>query len=194
MGMNTRLDLLATLPKGSVCAELGVFIGAFSIEILRRTRPKILYLVDRFTGKIRSGDENGENIKGANLDFVFHQLRARYELPFNGTDVVIVKAYSYHWLESLPENHLDWIYIDTDHAFRTTRLELEAAHKAVKPNGVIAGHDHDPIHYPGVVQAVHDFCERFHTVSEIFSGDALASYRVVNKKIDPPDFGAEFKT
>ena len=67
------------------------------------------------------------------------------------------------FLGSQPENSLDVVYIDTDHTYKTTMLELATAALAVKPSGLICGHDYTSIAYAGlrrygVVEAVNTFC------------------------------------
>src|SRR5215468_7536523 len=42
----TREDMLAWLPKGSAIAEVGVFSGAWSRQLLDVTQPAILHLID----------------------------------------------------------------------------------------------------------------------------------------------------
>jgi hypothetical protein len=37
--------------------------------------------------------------------------------------------------------YFDFVYIDTDHSYATTRAELELCNRKVKPDGRIAGHD-----------------------------------------------------
>jgi len=41
----------------------------------------------------------------------------------------------FYYQHSQRGNSLDWVYIDTDHTYKTTKEELEAAAKAVKPEG-----------------------------------------------------------
>lgn len=57
----SRGDLLKHLPMGSVGAELGVFDGVFSQEILQTVRPSRLYLVDLWdqTTEIVRFDDHG---------------------------------------------------------------------------------------------------------------------------------------
>ena len=43
----TRDELLSIAPNGAACAEVGVETGYFSAQILERTRPHVLHLVDR---------------------------------------------------------------------------------------------------------------------------------------------------
>lgn len=65
-----------------------------------------------------------------------------------------------------PDNYFDWIYIDTDHTYETTRDELRLYAPKMKKGGIIAGHDYvhgnwiSTFRY-GVVEAVHEFCVQF---------------------------------
>ncbi|MEX0773138.1 MAG: class I SAM-dependent methyltransferase, partial [Balneolales bacterium] len=60
-------------------------------------------------------------------------------------------------------NYFDWIYIDTDHSYETTRDELRLYASKVKQGGIIAGHDYVKGNWIttyryGVIEAVHEFC------------------------------------
>jgi hypothetical protein len=46
VGRPRRWRLLEQMPKGAVCAEIGVFNGDFSRHILRVTKPRELHLID----------------------------------------------------------------------------------------------------------------------------------------------------
>lgn len=59
--------------------------------------------------------------------------------------------------------YFDWIYIDTDHSYATTREELLQFAPKVKQDGIIAGHDYSMGNWStsyryGVIEAVHEFC------------------------------------
>jgi predicted O-methyltransferase YrrM len=141
-----RLELLNRLPKGSIVAELGVEHGLFSKEILERCQPAELVLVDTWPD-VRIKETCIANTQMS--DNVFLQQT---------TSVIYLKTQS--------ENSLDWVYIDTDHTYKTTKEELEAAAKAVKPGGFICGHDYTSISYSGlrrygVVEAVNEFCVQY---------------------------------
>lgn len=172
--MRTRNDLLDTLPKHSLGAELGVFEGTFSDEILRRVQPAMLFLVDLFAGMVASGDADGANVHNADMCGMYHALRARHA----PRDVMVVRANSWVWLKDRPRHSLDWVYIDTDHTYQTTVAELSAALHAVRPGGVIAGHDYHEFAFPDLWLAVNEFCERNRLTPEIFAGDKLPSYRI----------------
>src|SRR5580704_2876914 len=63
--VETRQDLLRLLPQGLRIAELGVFAGDFAQELLEICRPSELHLIDRWTGQIECGDQNGQHIRVA---------------------------------------------------------------------------------------------------------------------------------
>lgn len=138
-----RLCLLNVLPKNAVVAELGVEYGFFSKQILDRCSPKELILVDTWPS-VQIKESCMKNVAAFENIFFYQNTSVRY-------------------LNEVVENSLDWIYIDTDHSYTTTKAELLAAAKAVKDEGFICGHDYTSISYSGlkrygVVEAVNEFC------------------------------------
>jgi predicted O-methyltransferase YrrM len=76
-------------------------------------------------------------------------------------------GYSTTVVDRFAEAYFDWIYIDTDHSYRTTKLELEKYSLKVKPGGIIAGHDYiiggwNRVVRYGVIEAVNEFCVTHH--------------------------------
>ena len=140
--LTNRIELLKRLPSQGVVAEIGVERGLFSLEILRLAKPTQLHLVDTWsTPSIE--DECRNNLKEQEVEF--H------------------KMYSTSFLANVDNKSLDWVYIDTDHTYKTTHHELELAALAVKDNGFICGHDYTAVAYSGlrkygVVEAVNQFC------------------------------------
>ncbi len=145
-----RTALLQLLPENGVVAELGVDQGKFSNDILTYSRPAKLHLVDMW-----GTDRYGEEKKQA----VANQFAKEIE---KGT-VVMNIGMSTEVVDSFDDALFDWIYIDTDHTYRTTIKELLRYEKKVKRGGIIAGHDYvignwqDHVRY-GVIEAVHQFC------------------------------------
>ena len=58
---NRIVMLKKLIPANGVYAELGVFDGAFSREIIDTLNPKSLILIDYFHGEFGSGDQDGNN-------------------------------------------------------------------------------------------------------------------------------------
>jgi hypothetical protein len=174
--MKTREELIKNLPKGIVCAEIGVFEGEFSDLIHRTVRPSRMYLADLFRGPMISGDKNGENRKTVNLDQVYQVLLAKYcSFP----EVSLFRGKSELFLSLLPDGHLDFIYIDGDHRYEGCRSDLQLARKKVRRGGVIAGHDYCP-EFDGVMRAVDEFSAAHGLTLELTSEDRCATYRMQN--------------
>jgi hypothetical protein len=174
--MKTREEMLNRIPKASVCAEIGVFNGNFSQCIIDVINPRRLFLVDIFSGQMVSGDKNGENVQQINLYQSYFDLYRKY---LNNPSVSLYRGPSGHFLSLLPDGYLDFIYIDGDHSYKGVKIDIELARKKVKPGGVICGHDYTP-QFPGVVQAVDEFCTGYNTKLELTESDKCPSYLILN--------------
>jgi len=172
----TRKELLEKMPKESVCAELGVDEAEFSKEIIEIVTPEKLYLIDLW-----SSDRYDEQVMEGAL--------ARIDDEIRSGQAEVHRGYSHEVLETFPDSSLDWVYIDTDHTYSTTRKEIEVASRKVKPHGIIAGHDYiegtwnNWIRY-GVMEAVNEFCvendwEMIYRTTEISTPPSFA----IRKKI-----------
>lgn len=137
--MRTRLDLADWLPKNAIAAEVGVFKGEYSRELIARAAPREFYMVDLFNGEFTSGGVDGHHIETADLTKVHEQLLSEFA-PTPHLHVVRSEAVS--WFNSLPDKFLDWIYLDTSHSYPATIEELPAALRVVK--SFICGHDYHP--------------------------------------------------
>lgn len=145
-----RNDLYDLFPKNSVGAELGVCKGANAIELWKKTKPKRLYLVDLW-----QRDELTYKYHPPDLYYDDWQEEVNTKLPY--PEVITVKQNSIQWLDSLPDNFLDWIYLDSSHIYHYVKIEYEKAVLKVKSGGVISGHDfycHPNAWKTGVIRAV----------------------------------------
>lgn len=171
---DSRKDMISLAPLGGTVAEVGVFVGNFSDAILEVVRPKMLYLIDVYSGITYSGDVNGQNIRKADMGAEYtRQKEKRVNQP-----VTFLRGWSGEMLESLPAASLDMAYIDADHRYPAVTRDLDAAYRAVKPGGWIMGHDYHPIHHPGTFLAVNRFCNRRGLKVSALSADKLPSYAI----------------
>jgi len=146
----TRTDILKKLPKNSIVAEIGVAKGRFSKKILEFCNPKELNLIDSWI----SDDFN---------DDAHEHVKDIFKLEIKNKTVKIHKGDSSDILKTFSENYFDWVYIDTDHTYSTTKKELKNCKNVVKESGIIAGHDYTNRNYRdgssyGVAEAVNEFC------------------------------------
>ncbi len=144
-----RLALLDRLPKNAVAAEIGVAQGDFSAEILARTQPRRLHLIDAWETERYSPGEA--------------KVRRRFSREVASGQVRINRGLSTDVLGQFPPGHFDWVYLDTSHTYSTTAAELALCDGLIGAEGFIAGHDFctgnvvKPVVY-GVVAAVNEFC------------------------------------
>ncbi len=152
--LNTVFELLDRMPKDAVAAEIGVATGGLSKQILARSAPKKLYLIDPWD------NENHPDYGQKSLDRIERDLAG----PIASGQVEIRRGYSFDELPKLPENHLDWVYVDAAHDYEGVKKDLELCLRVVKPGGIIAGHDYvrwvSPTERYGVVEAVNEFANR----------------------------------
>jgi hypothetical protein len=148
--ISNRLAMLELLPKDGVVAELGVDTGDFTEKILNINNPKKLELVDIW-GSARYNEAK------------FDSVCEKFSQYIKDNKVSITRKLSTEAAESFDDNYFDWIYIDTNHSYQTTKEELHAYKHKVKDTGFIAGHDYvmgnwnKPLKY-GVMEAVAEFC------------------------------------
>lgn len=139
-----RYKLLQEIPAHSVCAEVGILKGDFSIEILQTVRPEKLHLID----------VDPQSVKIA---------KVRFKESIHERVVAVHEQDSSSFLLSMPDETFDWIYIDGDHSYEGVKKDLEAAHQKIKPDGLITLNDYiffgssDLTKY-GVIEATNEFC------------------------------------
>ena len=113
-----RLALLDRLSREGVVAEIGVAFGDFAVEILGRTRPKCLYLVDAW--------------KGGRYESGLARIQSLFSAEIANGMVRVCQGYSTAKLLEFEDSFFDWVYLDTDHTFETTFKELVLCHRKVK--------------------------------------------------------------
>jgi hypothetical protein len=145
-----REELLESLPQQKIVAELGVDHGDFSELILKITSPQKLHLIDVWEG--------GRYHNGLN-----NIVETKFKKEIDNGLVEMNIGFSTSVLLDFPDKYFDWVYLDTDHSYKTTKEELAILKLKVKPDGIIAGHDYtignwvDHNRY-GVIEAVNEFC------------------------------------
>jgi predicted O-methyltransferase YrrM len=137
-----RITLLHRLPKGGVVAEVGTLHGEFAREILRIVQPDVLHVIDT---DIRP------------------RVRQMAEDPSLRGKLHVHRSDSAAALESFPNGHFDWIYIDAQHHYEGVKRDIIAARNKIKPDGLLVFNDYTVWSYVemqpyGVVRAVNELC------------------------------------
>ena len=141
MGRNEiRRRMLEKMPKGAVCAEVGVWGGRFSAVILEVTQPTVLHLIDPWEWQ---PEFDNSAFGKPEMEHVVAQKVRKVRDRFAGDPrVVIHRAMSHDALERFGDGELDWIYIDGNHNYEVVSRDLDLALAKVRPGGVIAGDDY----------------------------------------------------
>jgi len=115
----TRAQYIASLPEGTIGAEIGVLEGEFSADILA-TPVKKLYLVDPWK-HYETGYNDGANINQGGQDCRFRNVTAKFA---NEPRAIILREESGSpaVLESLQD--VDWVYIDANHSYEAVWNDL----------------------------------------------------------------------
>lgn len=137
--VDKRRKLAATLlPKGGIGAEIGVFTGLFSPHLTEATEAKKVFLVDPWHTIF--GEHYppwGPYTANGQLEtkYAIEAVKARTEHLGNRVEIVVAK--SLDWLATLPDDFLDFVYLDTTHAYKDTLDELDAIFPKLKEHGIV---------------------------------------------------------
>ena len=156
----TRRFVLSKMPKGAICAEVGGWRGDFSAQILERTRPSLLHLVDQS----QVADENAHKgywygsgrITEADLDTIVHSVEERVSDEIGAGRILIHRARSTDTAAQFHDGYFDRVYIDADHTYEGVQADLSACAPKVPSGGFITGDDYDSL---GVGRAVGELIE-----------------------------------
>ena len=154
----TREEMYELIPKGGVGAELGVCKGSNAVQLYFRTKPRKLFLVDTWdevTQESGLKDHQWPDLwYGDSEEEVKDLFKAEIEEGF----VCIKKQNTIEFLGlEIKDSSLDWVYLDSDHAYEYFSVELDESIKKVKSGGYIMGHDFEVANYAhrdSVVRAV----------------------------------------
>lgn len=171
-----RQQLLGKMKKNSVVAEIGVDEGKFSQLIYKKVKPQKFHLIDMW-GSDRFHDGKFKAVK----DYFAEEIEEEA--------VQIHKTMSTKAARDFEDGYFDWIYIDTDHSYETTRDELQLYAPKMKPGGIMAGHDYrmgnwQSMYRYGVIEAVHEFCVKQNWEIIYLTAEPTESKSFAIRKID----------
>ncbi len=142
-----RTWLLKSMPKHSICAEIGVHEGDFSKLIIDTVEPERLHLIDPWVyqpGPIYEDALYGTEGAGsqAAMDQRYFSVLARFQREIAEHRVVVHRAYSDQIANILPDDYLGWVYIDGNHLYEYVKRDLQLFRAKVKLGGYLTGDDY----------------------------------------------------
>jgi hypothetical protein len=161
---DTRRSLLERMPKNSVCAEIGVYKGDFSAQILEVARPAVLHLIDpwkfeeeeTYSKSWYGGTTGGSQQK---MDSIYESVWNRFRREAESGIISVHRAASADAVKGFADDYFDWIYIDGNHLYEFVKQDLELFYPKVKAGGYITGDDYQRGGWwqGGVKKAVDEF-------------------------------------
>ena len=123
--MGTSRDFLYSeiLPKNSICAEIGVYLGENAERILNISKPKKLYLIDIWS-------QSRER---------YQEVKEKFKYSEN---VKIMWMSSVEASKQFEDSYFDWVYIDASHGYELAKEDIESWWPKVKTGGHLCGHDY----------------------------------------------------
>lgn len=125
---------LKYIKEGDICAEVGVWRGDLTSEILKR-KPSKLHLIDPW--KTQDVIKRCYNIEQEKMDKIYKNVLDEFD---NLSNVEIHREFSTN--VSLPTEYFDWVYIDADHSYDAVKKDLEFYYPLIKKGGYLCGDDY----------------------------------------------------
>jgi hypothetical protein len=140
--MDYRDQILRFLPNHAICAEIGVWEGGFSKQILGSTKPQSLHLIDPWTfddsfPKSWFGGQEAKNQQ--HMDDIHTDV---VRLFSDHPEVIVKRQTSLQAAQEYPDGFFDWVYLDANHTYPFAAQDLVAWWPRVKFGGYLAGDDY----------------------------------------------------
>lgn len=125
---------LKKINEDDVCAEIGVWKGDFSTQILKHN-PSELHLIDPWVHQ--DYKKMWYSIKQEEMDKIHNAVHKKFK---NDSRVKIHRKFSTD--VKFPVAYFDWVYIDGNHTYPMVLKDLEFYLPLVKPGGFLCGDDY----------------------------------------------------
>lgn len=124
--------------QAKTVAEIGVWKGDFAFEILSDSSEiERYYMIDPWANL---PDWNKPfNVDKQVFDKIYDE--AINKTSFAAEKIHILRGRTKEVIDEIPDNSLDFAYIDGDHTLRGITIDLIKLLPKIKPNGIIAGDD-----------------------------------------------------
>jgi hypothetical protein len=175
--IDTRELMYDIIPKGGTGAELGVCRGGNAVQLIFRTKPSVLFLVDPWEkAKYDRPPHDDPNLW---YDDYFDSVTEIFNEEIKQGKVILHKQYATSFLASLPDNFLDWVYIDSNHHYQNVSREIDLSIKKVKSGGHIMGHDYltnPQVWATSIIRAVNERIQNGDMKMEAITNEKWPSY------------------
>ncbi len=127
-------------------AEVGIRYGNFSARLLTDCKSiETYYMIDPWR-HIDNGYNDLANVSDDEFQKIYDEAVAKVE--FAKHKVQILRGTTSEVIDQIPDESLDFIYIDGDHTLEGITIDMIKWYPKVKPGGFIGGDDFSPSIFP----------------------------------------------
>lgn len=148
--MRDRKELIKYYKKKGIGVEVGVLFGQFSKEILELWDGK-LYMVDIWNDINFGYIDNNNHINYENNLPILKTLENLRGLEDRG---IMIRATSKEASLLFQNNSLDFVHIDANHSYESTKEDIELWYPKIKDGGIFSIHDY--ILYPSYAESQYE--------------------------------------
>lgn len=179
--LTSKFDIVNLLPENPVTCEVGAAAADFSAHIVEHWKSSKHYMVDHWA-PLRGVTGDGS------FPTEWHEMNyhiAKWRMYKFQHIAVFLRGISWEMAKEVPDESLDFLYVDANHSEVGVTNDLEAWYPKVKVGGIISGHDYLNPDYE-VQQAARKFCHKvgtdIFTIPETRMVDANFIFRKPKKK------------
>lgn len=157
-----RRAMLSRMPKGGICAEVGVWKGDFTRMLLNQLQPEKLILIDpwqSFESRVAAFD--GQTTEDE-FEAIYEGVCRKYAAEITSGLVEVRRALSGAAFAEMEPESLQFVYLDGDHTYDGVAADLAAVHPLVRSGGIIMLDDYHRRGWWGddVIRATNEFIGR----------------------------------
>lgn len=130
------------LPKLSIGAEIGVWKGESSKELMRIAHPKRLHLIDpwRFQDEFSHRMYGGAVAKSqTDMEHIYAGIMSDFG---KNPNIIVHRDFSHNAAPLFNDEYFDWIYIDGNHYYEYVLKDIQLYFPKLKKGGLLIGDDY----------------------------------------------------
>lgn len=150
--------------KNPVGAEIGVFRGECSANLLKLHSGLFLYMIDSWSSETYK-DKNNDAVSDEFRKIYQNEAKKNFEQAEKSVEPfparrLLLKNFSIQAARSFEDKYFDFVFIDAAHDYESVKADILAWMPKIKSGGWIMGHDYG-LDWPGVKKAVDEIftCE-----------------------------------
>ena len=152
--------LVNSVPDNGVFVECGAWLGKSSAYLCDISNQRInIFIVDSWQGS-------------HNEVLTYHKLARQKDIfkifleNMGDRKFTPIKKLSEEAVLDFEDESCDVVFIDMEHTYEAVCRDIDIWLKKVKFGGYLAGHDYDPLNWPGVTKAVNEKLNKFDIIDD----------------------------